>query len=103
MTENIEGLRKKYQNEADLIGSRQRFGFFSIPPSNRAGKTDFTKTKCRKTNDGRVEVEPRNIFPGSCSTGVLNKSYFSVPQSIYHGDPYTNRSVHVKPPTKSGK
>ena len=54
MTEKLDDLRKKYEVEADVMGSKQRYGFFSIPPSHTAGKTDFTKTKCRKNNDGRV-------------------------------------------------
>lgn len=93
-------MRKKYQTDADLIGSKQRFGFFSIPPSHTAGKTDFSITACHKNNDGRVVTENRNIYSGCISTGILNKNYFSVPQSIYHGDPYdkskTNDNIRPK-------
>lgn len=70
------------------MGSKQRFGYFSIPPSHTAAKTDFSKPKCRKNNDGRVEVDMKNILSGTCSSGVLKKSFFSVPKSIYQGDPY---------------
>lgn len=70
------------------MGSKQRFGFFSIPPSHTAAITDFKPKPCRKDTDGRVTVEMRNVFSGTTSSGILKKTYFSVPKSIYHGDPY---------------
>lgn len=88
MSEKVEEIRKKYEADADMRGSKPRFGFFSIPPSHTAAKTDYRKTKNRKNNDGRVSVELKNIFAGGTSSGVLRKSYFSVPKSIYVGDPY---------------
>lgn len=85
------------------MGSKQRFGFFSIPPSHTAGKTDFSRTASRKNNDGRVVTENRNIFSGGNSTGVLNKNYFSVPKSIYQGDPYDKNKKNENTRPKANK
>lgn len=71
-----------------MMGSKPRFGFFSIPPSHTAGITDFKQKPCRKGSDGRVTVDMRNVFSGTTSSGILKKTYFSVPKSIYTGDPY---------------
>lgn len=77
------------------MATKSRFGFFSIPPSHTAAKTDYaTGSKCRKNGDGRVDTEQRNIFSGGTSTGILKKAYFSVPKSIYQGDPYDKRHEH---------
>lgn len=37
-------LRKKYEDEADRMATKPRFGYFSIYPPQRAAKTDFKKT-----------------------------------------------------------
>lgn len=70
------------------MGSKSRFGYFSIPPSHTAAKTDFCKKKPLKTSDGRVMTSNRNIFSGITSSGILKKTFFSVPKSIYQDDPY---------------
>lgn len=77
------------------MSTKSRFGFFSIPPSHTAAKTDCTITKSRKDQEGKVLTESRGIYSGTTSTGVLRKGYFSVPKSIYQGDPYDK-------PRKSG-
>lgn len=56
MSEKVEEIRKRYEADADLRASKPRFGFFSIPPSHTAAKTDFRKVKNRKNVDGRVTV-----------------------------------------------
>lgn len=56
MSEKVEEIRKRYEADADMRGSKPRFGFFSIPPSHTAAKTDFRKAKNRKNVDGRVTV-----------------------------------------------
>ncbi len=56
MSEKVEEIRKRYEADADLRASKLRFGFFSIPPSHTAAKTDFRKAKNRKNVDGRVTV-----------------------------------------------
>lgn len=96
MDSKINDLRKKYEAEANAMSTKSRFGFFSIMPSHTAGKTDYNKKQCRKSSDGRVRVENRNIFSGTTSSGVLKKSFFSVPKSIYQGDPYIKENQNSK-------
>lgn len=85
------------------MGSKSRFGYFSIPPSHTAAKTDFCKKKPLKTSDGRVMTVNRNIFSGTTSSGILKKSFFSVPKSIYQDDPYIkqNESANEQNQSKS--
>lgn len=41
----IEEIRENYLKDADTLGSKSRFGYFSIPPCATAGATSFqTKT-----------------------------------------------------------
>lgn len=37
----IEEIRENYLKDADMLGSKSRFGFFSIPPCATAGATSF--------------------------------------------------------------
>lgn len=83
------------------MGSKSRFGYFSIPPSHTAAKTDFCKKKPLKTSDGRVMTSNRNIFSGITSSGILKKTFFSVPKSIYQDDPYIKHNESAKEDTQN--
>lgn len=98
---DIEKLRKTYETDVDLMSTKSRFGFFSLPPSHKAAKTDFSSTTCRKSEDGKVLTESRNIYTGPTASGVLKKSYFSVPESIYKGDPYPHPQIQKGSKEKS--
>jgi hypothetical protein len=91
----MEQLRKKYEVDADLMGTKSRFGFFSIPPSHAAARTVYSSTRCHKDSEGKVTTADPNILTVPPSSGVLKKSYFSIPKSIYHGDPY-DKPTHLK-------
>jgi hypothetical protein len=71
---------------------KPRFGYFSILASHTAGKTDQNWKKCyKKSKDGKVITDERNIYGGPPSSGILKKSYFSLPKSIYQDDPYDKK------------
>lgn len=40
-----EDIKAKYLQDADAMGSKSRFGFFSIPPCATAGVTAFEQKK----------------------------------------------------------
>ena len=40
-----EDIKAKYLQDADAMGSKSRFGFFSIPPCAAAGVTAFQQKK----------------------------------------------------------
>lgn len=41
----IEKLKEKYAEDADMMASKSRFGFFSMPPSHTAAIPDFVGRK----------------------------------------------------------
>jgi hypothetical protein len=83
------------------MASKSRFGFFSIPPSHTAAKSDFNAKSSHKNSDGKVITEERNIFSGPTSSGIGKKTYFSVPKSIYQGDPYDRVDLAKKGNSKN--
>ena len=40
----VQGLKAKYVADADMMASKSRFGFFTLPPSHTATHTDFAHT-----------------------------------------------------------
>ena len=40
----VQELKAKYVADADLMASKSRFGFFTLPPSHTAAHTDFVHT-----------------------------------------------------------
>lgn len=75
--------------------SKQRFGFFSLPPSSRAANTEYFQKKgsrgdiaASKDENGRVKTKERNIYSGATSSGTLKKSFFQYRPSVFHGDEY---------------
>lgn len=83
------------------MATKSRFGFFSIPPSHTAAKTDFNAKSNHKSPDGKVITEYRNIFSGPTASGIGKKTYFSVPKSIYHEDPYDKADLAKKENNKN--
>lgn len=40
----VQELKAKYVADADMMASKSRFGFFTLPPSHTAAHTDFPST-----------------------------------------------------------
>lgn len=74
------------------MASKSRFGYFSLLPSHTAAVTDNSAPKPHREPDGKVTTEPRNIYSGTTSTGMIKKSYFSYTPSAFHGSPYQDPS-----------
>lgn len=41
----IEDLKQTYMKDVDIAASKQKFGYFSMPPSAFAGSTTFEQKK----------------------------------------------------------
>lgn len=61
---NFEEIRTKYMQDVATKTSKQRFGFFSLPPSSRAGNTEYFSKKginddieASKDENGRVKTK----------------------------------------------
>ena len=91
----MDKLRQTYQDQVESMATKSRFGFFSVLPSHTAGITDFASKPCRKGEDGRVITAERNFYTNPTASGVNKKSYFSIPKSIYQGDPYKDTKSNI--------
>lgn len=81
-----EELLETYIKDVEQSSSKQKFGYFSMPPSAFAANTSFDQKKgtsiinsVQKDENGKVKTEERNVFSGLCASGVLKKNYFSYP------------------------
>lgn len=43
----IEDIKTQYLKDSDMISSKQRFGFFSIPPNANTCNTEFEQKKSK--------------------------------------------------------
>lgn len=91
----MDKLRQTYTEQVESMATKSRFGFFSVLPSHTAGITDFASKPCKKDENGRVVTEERNFYTNPTASGVGKKSYFSIPKSIYQGDPYKDKKHNV--------
>ena len=91
----IEEIRNDYLKDADSHGSKNKFGFFSMPPCATAGHNAFEQKTGNfdwnlviKDENGKVKTQERGIYPGRENTGMLKKSFFKYETSVYQGDPF---------------
>ena len=77
----IEELKQTYLKDADLMASKSRFGYFSIPLNANAGLASTSDKKCTIYINQSLEIKmgelSRNIFSGVTASGVLKKSFFN--------------------------
>ena len=98
MTYKFDPLQTQYFQDADLMATKSRFGFFSILPSHTAGITDYAQktgtifynNPAHKDDSGKVTIPIRGIYSGSKSTKVLSKTCFSSIKSPFVGCPYVD-------------
>ena len=76
---NFEEIRTKYMQDVATKTSKQRFGFFSLPPSSRAANTEYFQKKgsrgdiaASKDENGRVKTKERNIY--LCRVEILREA-----------------------------
>ena len=50
---NIENLRTKYMQDTEAKSTKQRLGFFSLPPSARAANTEYLEKKGNEYIDSK--------------------------------------------------
>lgn len=64
----VQELKAEYVADADMMASKSRFGFFTLPPSHTAAHTDFAHTA-------------RTIFPIQLVEMLVEKSLLNLQTS----------------------
>lgn len=90
----IEEIKDKYLNDADLVGSKSRFGFFSIPPSATAGHNSFEdkKGKCILIKQFEIKMAELKLRRGIFFV-VLQLQEFSKNLILNLNLPYTKETL----------
>ena len=90
----LQTIRETYKKtlkklHPSIIIIRQRYGFFSIPPSIAHGDNSyFTPTACRKGDDKKVTIGPKNFLTTKIKKGSLDSVLLSKPSYVTVGDKF---------------
>lgn len=78
-TKGIDQIANNIRKDADNLGSKSRFGYFSIPYSAYMGDRYYSqgRSKVYRTEDKRVITEPRGIFTKVMKKGKGPDAFFS--------------------------
>lgn len=52
----VQEIKEKYVADADMMASKSRFGYFTLPPSHTAAHTDFAQTARNKFSIQHTEM-----------------------------------------------
>jgi hypothetical protein len=76
---NVDKIATDIRTDADKLGVKSRFGYFSIPYSAYMGDRYYSqgRKKVYRTEDKRVITEPRGVFTKPAKKGIAPDAFFS--------------------------